>query len=60
MFIRQLIGIRIYIIYRYYSSDGSQPAEDAFDMRKSLSSDKNGICSKPTGKKIKVSEVEFN
>jgi hypothetical protein len=48
------------MINRYYSSDGSQPAEDAYDMRKSLSRDNNGVCSKPTGKKIKVSDVEFN
>jgi hypothetical protein len=28
-------------------------------MRKSLKRDKTGECSKPTGKKIKTSEVEF-
>jgi hypothetical protein len=43
----------------YYSSDGNQPAEDAYDMRKSLKRDTTGETSKPTGKKIKVNEVEF-
>ena len=44
---------------RYYSADGDQPAEDAYDMRKSLKRDKTGECSVPTGKKIKASEIEF-
>ena len=47
------------IFFRYYSADGDQPAEDAFDMRKSLKRDLTGETSKPTGKKIKASEIEF-
>jgi len=49
----------IYLKYSYYSADGNQPAEDAYDMRKSLKRDVTGETSKPTGKKIKTSEVEF-
>lgn len=48
-----------YLLQRYYSADGDQPAEDAYDMRKSLKRDKTGECSVPTGKKIKASEIEF-
>jgi hypothetical protein len=57
-YIKPLIGI-VSLIFRYYSADGNQPAEDAYDMRKSMPRDKTGETSKPTGKKIKVSEVEF-
>jgi len=45
--------------FSYYSADGSQPSEDAFDMRKSMARDANKECSKPTGKRIKVDDVEF-
>ena len=53
-------GYNIYqTVEKYYSSDGIQPAEDAFDMRKSLMRDVNKECSKPTGRKIQPNEVEF-
>ncbi len=53
-------GYDIYqTIDKYYSSDGIQPAEDAFDMRKSLKRDVKKECSVPTGKKIQPNEVEF-
>ena len=52
-----------YIIYqtinKYYSSDGNQPAENAYDMRKSLKRDKNKECSQATGKTIEPNEIEF-
>jgi N-terminal acetyltransferase B complex catalytic subunit len=45
-----------YDVYRtvnkYYSSSNDTSAEDAYDMRKSLSRDPTGKTSKPTGKKI--------
>jgi hypothetical protein len=59
IFIKRLTGMCFCINFRYYSADGNQPAEDAYDMRKSMPRDKTGETSKPTGKKIKVSEVEF-
>jgi hypothetical protein len=58
MFIKPWIG-KLKLNLRYYSADGNQPAEDAFDMRKSMPRDISRETSKPTGKKIKVSEVEF-
>lgn len=52
-----------YCIYQtvdnYYSSDGVQPSEDAFDMRKSLKRDVKKECSIPTGNKIKPQDIEF-
>ena len=52
-----------YVIYqtinKYYSSDGIQPAENAYDMRKSLKRDVNKECSKETGRTIEPSEIEF-
>ena len=52
-----------YIIYqtinKYYSTDGIQPAEDAYDMRKSLKRDIKKECSQPTGKTINPREIEF-
>ena len=52
-----------YIIYqtinKYYCSDGIQPAENAYDMRKSLKRDINKECSQPTGKTIEPSDIEF-
>lgn len=53
-------GYDVYqVVEKYYSSDGIQPEEDGYDMRKSLKRDAKGECSKPTGKKIKPSEIEF-
>ena len=53
-----------YSIYRsvdkYYSDDTNQPAEDAYDMRKSMPRDLNGELSIPTGKKIKPEELEYH
>jgi N-terminal acetyltransferase B complex catalytic subunit len=52
-----------YVIYqtinKYYSSDGIQPAEDAYDMRKSLKRDVKKECAVETGKTIEPSEIEF-
>lgn len=54
------LGYDIYqTVDKYYSADGDQPAEDAYDMRKSMKRDITGETSKPTGKKIKASEIEF-
>ena len=54
------LGYKIYqTVDKYYSSDGIQPAEDAYDMRKSLKRDVKGECSIPTGKTIKPNEIEF-
>lgn len=54
-------GYDVYrIVDKYYSDDTNQPAEDAYDMRKSMPRDVNKECSIPTGKKIKPSELEFN
>lgn len=53
-------GYEIYqTIENYYSSDGIQPAENAYDMRKSLARDKDKVLSRPTGKTIKPQDVEF-
>ena len=54
-----MISKNVNNFFRYYSADGGQPAEDAFDMRKSLKRDVTGETSKPTGRKIKSSEIEF-
>ena len=54
-------GYSIYrIVDKYYSDDTNQPAEDAYDMRKSMPRDKKGETSIPTGKRIKPDELEFN
>lgn len=53
-------GYNIYqTIQNYYSSDGIQPAENGYDMRKSMARDKDKILSQPTGKTILPSEIEF-
>lgn len=55
------MGYNIYrIIDKYYSEDTNQPAEDAYDMRKSMPKDVSKETSKPTGKTIKPNELEFN
>jgi len=43
----------------YYSSNDG-PGEDAYDMRMSLPKDVGGELSKPTGKAIKPSELEYH
>ncbi|MCQ2818776.1 MAG: GNAT family N-acetyltransferase [archaeon] len=56
----QHFGYNIYqTIENYYSSDGIQPSENAYDMRKSLARDKEHILDRPTGKTIKPEEIEF-
>jgi len=55
------LGYDIYrTVEKYYSDDTNQPSEDAYDMRKSMPRDVNKETSKPTGKRIKPSELEFN
>lgn len=55
------LGYSVYrTVDKYYSDDTNQPAEDAFDMRKSMPRDVNKEMSIPTGKKIKPEELEFN
>lgn len=55
------LGYETYrIVEKYYSDDTNQPAEDAYDMRKSMPRDVNKETSKPTGKRIKPSELEYN
>ncbi len=57
----QKLGYSIYrTVIKYYSDDTNQPAEDAYDMRKSMPRDITGETSIPTGKKIKPEELEFN
>ena len=54
------MGYDIYrTINKYYSSDGIQPEEDAYDMRKSLKRDPGKELQKPTGKTIEPNEIEF-
>jgi N-terminal acetyltransferase B complex catalytic subunit len=49
----QKLGYSIYrTVNKYYSSSIDNSGEDACDMRKSLSRDKDGETSKPTGKRI--------
>jgi N-terminal acetyltransferase B complex catalytic subunit len=48
------------IVDKYYSDDTNQPAEDAFDMRKSMPRDVDKSSSIETGKKIKPEDLEFN
>ena len=55
------LGYDIYqTVYKYYASSNNIPAEDSCDMRKSMKRDLDGITSKPTGKVIKPSEIEFH
>lgn len=54
------LGYDIYqTVNKYYSSDGIQPAEDGYDMRRSLKRDPEGLLQKPTGRTIEPSEIEF-
>ena len=54
------LGYDVYrVIRKYYSQDGDQPAEDAFDMRKSLKRDPEKKLQQPTGKTIKPDEIEY-
>ena len=53
-------GYDIYqTVNKYYSSDGIQPAENAYDMRKSMKRDVNKELQKPTGKTIEPEDIEF-
>lgn len=55
------LGYEVYrIVDKYYSDDTNQPAEDGYDMRKSMPRDVTKECSIPTGKRIKPEELEFN
>lgn len=54
------LGYDLYqTVYKYYSGTEKHPAEDAHDMRKSMPRDTTGVTSKPTGKVIKPSELQF-
>ncbi len=54
-------GYHIYrTVNKYYSSSHDSSAEDAYDMRKSLTRDVTGETSKPTGKRIEPNDLEWN
>lgn len=57
----QHLGYHIYqTIDKYYSErDNDKSSENGYDMRKSLKRDPTGELSKPTGKIIDVSEIQF-
>ena len=55
------LGYSVYqTVDKYYSSSGGNKGEDAYDMRKSLKRDPDGVLSKPSGKVIKPYDLEFH
>ena len=55
------IGYEVYrTVSGYYSDSNGKGGEDAYDMRKSMPKDVNGITSKPLNKSILPSELEYH
>ncbi|KRX03890.1 Acyl-CoA N-acyltransferase [Pseudocohnilembus persalinus] len=56
----KMLGYEIYQVVNKYYCNQLGKEEDSYDMRKSLSRDVNKITSKPTGKTIEPSDLEFH